>query len=148
MVSTTCPHCETLWSMYSRLFRRETGRRLRAVVDQVVENYLARRFTWLNAYSRPSPDGLREYVLVLADAVARDQMSLYFDYTGSQIVELLDSGTAPVALLAAGDLLQDTILELLTPDQREHVSDVFAAERHHRQAIVRHWILPADERGA
>lgn len=134
--------------MYSRLFRRETGRRLRSIVDQVVETYLARRFTWLNAYSRPNQDGLREYVLVLADAVTRGEPLLFFDYTLSQIRELLDSGTSPVALLAAGDLLQETILELLTPDQREHLWDVFSAERRLRQDIMQEWILPADERGA
>jgi hypothetical protein len=134
--------------MYSRLFRRETGRRLRAVADQVVEDYVARRFTWLNAYSRPSPDGLREYVLVLAEAIARDDLSLYFDYTVSQIGELLEAGTAPVALLAAGDLLQETILQLLTRDQRDYVSDVFSTERQNRQSVLYDQILPADERGA
>lgn len=148
MVSTSGAHCATLLPMYSRLFRRETGRRLRAVTDQVVENYLARRFTWLNAYSRPSPDGLREYVLVVAEAVTRDDMSLYFDYTISQVGDLLAAGTAPVALLAAGDLLQDTILDLLTPDQRDYVLDIFSAERENRQSVLYDRILPLDERGA
>lgn len=134
--------------MYSRLFRRETGRRLRAIADQVVDAYLARRFTWLNAYSHPNRDGIRDYVLVLAEAVARDDRQLYFDYTVSEIRGLMDSGTAPVALLAAGDLLQDTILELLTPDQREYLRDLFFTEREQRQTLMHEWIRPADERGA
>lgn len=134
--------------MYSRLFRRETGRRLRAVADLIVDAYLDQRFTWLNAYSRPNPDGLLEYVCIVAEAIENDNASLYFDYSLSQLAALLDSGTAPVALLAAGDLLQDTILGVLTADQREALRDLFSAERQLRQTVLHERILPVDERGA
>jgi hypothetical protein len=134
--------------MYSRLFRRETGKRLRAISGQVIKTYLDRRFAWLDVYSRPSPDGIRDYIRVLAEAVERDNPTLYFDYSASSLGALLDSGTAPIALIAAGDLLQDTILDFLTPDQREAVWDFFGAERQRRQEILRNWLAPVDERGA
>jgi hypothetical protein len=133
--------------MYSLLFRRETGRRLLALSQQVVENYLDRRFSWIDAYSRPEPDGLRDYVAVLADAVTREAPEQFFEYSAQHLESYLESGIAPIALLATGDLLQDTILELVTPDQREALWDLFAAERQHRQSIVRDWIA-ATERGA
>jgi hypothetical protein len=133
--------------MYSRLFRRETGRRLRAVSAQIVERYLDRRFAWLDSFSRPQPEGIDEYVRALADAVSADAPDQYFDYSLSHLQELLRSGTAPIALLAAGDLLQDSILEFVTPDQREALWELFAQEREQRQSVVRDWITPA-ERGA
>lgn len=133
--------------MYSQLFRRETGRRLRALSQQIVDTYLDHRFTWLNAYSRPEPDGLRDYVFVLADAVTHGAPERFFEYSVQYLESLLESGMAPIALLATGDLLQDTILELVTPDQREALWDLFAAERQRRQSIVGDWMAAA-ERGA
>lgn len=148
MVSTSAADYATLSAMYSRLFRRETGRRLLAVSDQVVDVYLLRRFTWMNAFSRPDRAGIHDYLCVLADAVAHDDTQRYFEYSVAQLHGLLDSGTAPIALLAAGDLLQETILEFLTPDQRELVWDIVAAERQQRQQVLLDLIQSLGERGA
>lgn len=126
---------------------REMAKHLRALSDQVVETYLARRFSWIDAYSRPEPDGIRDYLAVLAESVAHRDPSRYFDYSRAQIDKLLESGMAPIALLAAGDLLQETILELVTPDQREVLWDLLAEERQRRQSYLRDVIIPA-ERGA
>jgi hypothetical protein len=134
--------------MYSRLFRHETSRRLRAISDRVVDTYLERRYTWMNAFSRPSRDGIREYMAVLADAVERDDATRYHEYTVGYLRDLLSTGTAPIALLAAGDLLQDAVLELLTPDQRELVWEVVAQDREQRQTLLRDWLAEFGERGA
>jgi hypothetical protein len=135
--------------MYSQLFRRETSRRLRAVKVQVIDLYLESRFHWLDHYSRPSREGLMATMDMLAEAVERDDVTWYRAYCAEQMVELIQQGTAPIAVLAAGDLLYDVVLRFLTPDQRDLVAGIVYAERTQRQSIVYDSVMAgAQERGA
>jgi hypothetical protein len=135
--------------MYSQLFRRETSRRLRAIRVQVIDLYLESRFHWLDHYSRPSREGLMATMEMLAEAVERDDVTWYRDYCAEQMVTLIEQGTAPIAILAAGDLLYDVVLRFLTRDQRDLVAGIVYAERTQRQSIVYDSVMVnAQERGA
>lgn len=131
--------------MYSLLFRRETSRRLRAVQEQVITLYLESRFPWLDAYSRPSREGLRKALQMMAEAVDRDDVTWYREYADEELQKFIAADVPPIAMLAAGDLLHEVVLRFLTPDQQLLVREIFAAERRQRQSIAYERVM---ERGA
>src|SRR5581483_7116559 len=68
---------EMRWDMSSRLFRQETGRRLRAVAEQAASAYVERRSLWLDAYRQPAPEAARAAAEMLATSVARGEVAWY-----------------------------------------------------------------------
>ncbi|MDQ2741092.1 MAG: hypothetical protein M3Z66_02150 [Chloroflexota bacterium] len=131
--------------VYSHLFRRETARRLRATACDVTNSYQSHRAVWLNAYSRPDREAILAALEMLAQSVAVGKGVWYYHYAQHEIDEYLAGGMPPIALLAAADLLFETILRSLTPDQQELVDPILAEVRFHLQAIVQDWLLRHQE---
>lgn len=134
--------------MHSRLFRRETARHLRACSHRITEAYLDGRFTWIDAFSRPSRAGLLETVSRLADAVEADDAALYSDYTATYLEDLIAAGIPPIATLAAGDLFHEALRSFLTVDQRELIDGILDADQRARQAVVYERVMRDEARGA
>jgi hypothetical protein len=117
--------------------------------DTIIDTYLGARFGWLDSYSRPSRLALRASLAALGEAVVRGDPAHYQDYASDQIRTLIAAGSHPVALLAAGDLLYDIVLGVLTTDQRDLVAGILDVERRHRQRTVYDAVIaPVQERGA
>jgi hypothetical protein len=133
---------------FSRLFRRETSRRLREAAGPIFHDYVQKRYPWLDGYGQVSHAGVEETVHVIAEGVARDDVTWYRGYAEHQVRSRMEQGMPPVALLAAGDVLHSTILWHLTPDQRELVLPLLEAERCQMQAIVYEVMAEGDAKGA
>jgi hypothetical protein len=134
--------------MYSRLFRRETARHLRASRHAIADAYLGRRFTWLDAFSTPSRQALCEAVDQLADAVERDNLRLYSDYSARYLDDLLGGGVPPIVVLALGDLFTDAVCSYLTPDRYDMVSELLNLDQRFRQAVVYERMILDQAQGA
>lgn len=127
--------------MYSQMFRRETARHLLAVAGQVTEAYNDRRALWLDAGLRPNEHAIKMAIEMIVAAIAGDESARHDHYRAQQTIEYLERGIPPIAVLAAADLLYETILSFLTPDQRELVGPILDADRVTRQQVVRDYLL-------
>lgn len=133
---------------FSRLFRRELGRHLRGCRRQVIDTYLAGRYSWMNAFSRASREDLSATLDVLVEAIERDDATRYVQYANAYVDDMIDAGVAPIAILAAGDLFERAVTGFLTPDQRALVHGIFALSATRRQAVLYDRVIDLEAQGA
>ncbi|MGH2448753.1 MAG: hypothetical protein ACRDFS_09170 [Chloroflexota bacterium] len=122
--------------MRSQLFRRETARRLRAVVEDVCLRYRGHRYPWLSAYQEVDEIALRRAVLALAEALEFGDPAPYEAVVQAMVTRMLEEGVPPIAILAIADLFHGTVACELTADQRELLRPMVEAERAQRQDIL------------
>jgi hypothetical protein len=134
--------------MQSSLFLRETGRRLRSACGAMEAEYLHRRYRWMSAFHDPDEGAFEGLTNGLADAVERNDPEGYAGYAAEQVETMLDSGMAPIVLLAASELFEQAVLSCLTPDQQDVVFRFFAAARDRRQLVMSNWFNRIEAAGA
>lgn len=125
-----------IFSVHSHLFRRETARRLRVIAGDVVDVYYGHRAPWFNTYSRPDRPAILLAIEMLAQAVEQGRSMQYHQYSEWQIDTYLADGMPPIVLLAASDLLFQTIGWFLTQDQQELVDPILNEVRIRLQQTV------------
>lgn len=115
--------------MASQLFLHETSRRVRAEREGIVDDYLLQRPGWMSAFNLPSREAMLQLIETLAHAVEQGDVKGYAQHSARSIDAQLEQGVAPILLLAASELFERVVLERLTLDQCDVVSDHFLAGR-------------------
>lgn len=134
--------------MNSRLFRRETSRRLRSSATDIIAAYSGRRFSWLDTFDALRQHSIAETIEVLAEAVEQDHPALLADHAAARTEMWVSLRVPPIAIAVMGDALFDSILQVLTPDQEAIVAPMLDAARQQRQALIHALVIGNERRGA
>lgn len=107
-----------------------------------------RRYRWMSAFRDPDCTALEGLIFVLADSVERGDMEGYAVFSTAEEQTLLDSGLAPILVLAAAEVFERAVARFVTSDQRNLLERFFQAARVSRQIILSDWIDRVEAAGA